>query len=122
VSRRNGYHDKRWIGVKRLRHRILQNVLSRLFSQVGIRHKYYSAGIPDAEELRERLSDAWRRLEDKPQQILELNVWVTRREGEFVDLVLITAVMHVENQAVSRRKSYTVCGTPKGYMRAVNGD
>lgn len=121
MSRRNGYHKTRWIGVKRLRHRVVQDVLCRLFKQTGIECKYYNTQIPGAAELCSRLSDAWRLLDDKPSQILSLDVWVTRRKGEVVDLVLVTVVLQVVNQVARRRKSLTVCGTPKGYVRAING-
>ncbi len=121
MSRNRGHRYQQWIGVKRLKHRILLDVIRRLFREAGLYHKYYMMDVPGAHTVCQCLTEAWQQTEGRPRQVQSLCFRVTRRTDEAEDMVLVEAVLITENQAVSRLKKYAVCGTPKGYLRTVNG-
>ncbi|MEK7161263.1 MAG: hypothetical protein AAB729_01060, partial [Patescibacteria group bacterium] len=76
--------------------------------------------VPSPQQIHRMLEEACEQVE-KPNRLVSLNVYLAGSRGEQAELLLIEACMVTENQVGEREKVYTICGTPKGFLRVVNG-
>lgn len=119
MSRSKGYHYSQRVSIKRLMHGPLLGIIRRLFDQAGLHQKYHEPA-PSPQQIHSMLEEACEKIE-KPSRLVWLSVCLAGRRGEQADLLLIEACLVTENQAGKREKLYTICGTPKGFLRVVNG-